>query len=194
MKKFLLLLFIVSLSVGALFAETDIVNGVIPLPEVGTPETKNFDVIAEVASDELGLLLKYGDSDSTAAVITDDIESNTGTAWDVSDENGETNNFYFFGTGRESNTATYAVTITPAEFLRENTGDSSGVTPQVKYLSDSLEYAALSLSLTINATNPVAGTYIDNSAFQIVWNGTSLLAAAPAGTYASIVTVDIATE
>lgn len=184
MKKILTLAITLLATTTSLFALS---SGVITLPtESVTTPTSSFNVEAKASESDLGLLLKYGTSAESATLveetIKDDLEE--GESWDVFGVE-TTENFYFFGIGRASDSKNVNVEATASEF---SNGDvSTGVTPVISGYEDG------GWDITIDATNDLnSGTYADTQ-FYLSWDGSTsdVASTAPAGIYTSQITLTV---
>lgn len=200
MKKIILLSLLSFALVGSIFAaETDIQDGIVNLADIGeasgTSANTTFHVQAEATGSELGLLLKYGNTDINAnEVDIDDIIKKSNTEnWDVFGADQTTDNFYFFGYGRAIALRTVDISLAASNFLKDS-GDDIGFDSLVTPTFTSSQGAVTAFdNLVIPKTNAVGGTYLEEY-FQIVWNGSgsTVKDTAPAGTYTSTITVTVA--
>ncbi|MGD1817884.1 MAG: hypothetical protein ACPKNR_12685 [Pleomorphochaeta sp.] len=185
MKKVILLsIFLLSIS-ASLFAAT-ITSGVVTLP-TGSSVSEDSSFYVEAKASELaqGLLLKYGDNDATATLVTDTIRKSETEAWDVFGVV-TTKNFYFFGTGRASSTKSVNVTASATSFA--NGAFDTGVVPTITGYD-----TVNGWDITIAAANPVGLGQYTGTSFAVAWDGSnsSNLATTPAGTYTSEITLTV---
>lgn len=182
MKKSLFLSILVSLVSASLFA-VSITNGVLPIPSDSTGST--FFIEAKASEQVQGLLLKYGDTDSSAELVTDTITKSDSAAWDVFG-NEETKNFYFFGTGRSTDAK--VVTVTAAASSFQNGQVDTEVIPTIT----SYDYNT-GWTVTIDASNPVGIGRYTGTSFTIAWDGSTSdnIDVTPSGTYYTEITLNI---
>jgi len=184
MKKILSITLILLITSAAIFA-APISSGIVVLPVGASPINENTSLFVEakVSSLEQGLVLKYGDSPTTATLVDDVITKSASEAWEVFG-NEETKNFYFFGTGRAANAKSLLITATPTTF--QNGAVDTAVQPTIT------GYLAPGWTVAIAAANPIGGNYTGTT-FTVAWDGTTSpnISSIAAGTYTTEITLNV---